>query len=349
MKDISVVAIDIAKEVFQVHAADERGKLVQKRKVYRSEMSQFLARLKPCIIAMEACGGSHYWARESERYGHEVRLLPGEFVSSYVYGNKNNEIDAAAIAEASRSPRAHYVSINSIEQQDLQMKHRIRSRLKRNATAVANEIHGFLLEYGVVIPRGMKSIRVNLLEALEKAGDKVSAAGRDLFLKLCDELQIIEARTQELTTELETLVEKHPVAKRLSSIPGIGPITATALIAAVGDPGRFKNGRQFAAWLGLTPRQNSTGNEASLGRITKRGDGYIRSLLVQGANACVTATRYHKGDKVAQRVRWMKDLLMRRGRQKTVVATANKTARIAWAIMASRDAVYKLNFVPRAA
>ena len=349
MKNISVAAIDIAKEVFQVHGGDEAGKLVEKRKLQRSEMGKFLANLKPCIVAMESCGGSHYWAREAEKYGPEVRLLDGELVSSYVYGHKNNEIDAAAIAEAALSPRAHFVSVNSIAQQDLQMKHRIRSRLKGNATAIANEIHGFLLEYGVVIGRGMKSLRANVVKALEEAGEKVSAAGRSLFVKLCDELLDVQKRIKELTDELEALAEEHPVAKRLGSIPGIGPITATALIAAVGDPTQFKNGRQFAAWLGLTPLQNSTGNNPKLGRITKRGESYIRSLLVQGANACVTATRFHKGENVPSRVVWLKDLLKRRGRQKTVVASANKTARIAWAIMASRDAVYQPHFVPRAA
>jgi len=344
MGDIILVAMDISKSVFQLHCVDEQRAVIKKRKLYRDEVKQFFANMRPCTITMEACGGSHYWARELEKSGHTVKLIPGEFAKSFVIGNKSDAIDAAALADAYCSPRVRFVGVNSMEQQDLQMKHRIRVRLIRSRTQIANELHGFLLEYGVVIPVGVKKIIANVHAALEQAGDKIGESGRATFLKLCEELKEIEVRISALDEEFKKMAEKHAVAKRLCSIPGIGPITATALIAAVSDPHAFKNGRQFAAWLGLVPRQDSTGGITRLGRITKRGDRYLRCLLVQGAHACMTAMRHYKSEDCPKRVTWQRELVSRRGWAKAVVACANKTARIAWAILSKDDVVYDANF-----
>jgi transposase len=239
--------------------------------------------------------------------------------------------------------------VNSIEQQDLQMKLRIRSRIIQQQLVVANEIHGFLLEYGVVIPTGMKKLQANVEEALERYGDKISEEGKRLFRELCAETQRLQTQREVLSKELEEHAKRHEVAKRLSTIPGVGPLTALALVASVGSPAQFKNGRQFAAYLGLTPRQHSTGSKPTLGRITKRGDGYIRSLLAQGAHAClIAALRHHKKNPPA-RVLWMRQIFARRGRPKAIIATANRTARIAWAIMAEQGAVYDPNCARHAA
>ena len=344
MKELSVISIDISKSVFQLHGEGAGREFLLKKRLQRGQMKDFFVNRKPCTIVMEACGGSHYWARELEGYGHKVKLLPGERVKSYVVGNKNDVIDAAAISEAYHSPRVQFAGVNSIEQQDLQMKHRIRARLVRNRTSIVNECHGFLLEYGVIIPLSVKNIVRNVISALEEAGDKVSAEGRRIFSLLCQEVQEVEGRIQGIDEELKQLAQSNDRARRLCTIPGVGPIIATAVIAAVGDPHLFKNGRQFAAWLGLVPGQDSTGGRTRLGRITKRGDRYIRSLLVQGAQSCAMSLRRYKEEPLPARAAWIKGLISRRGWAKAVVATANKNARIVWAILSSEDAVYNASF-----
>ncbi len=345
MEEISVIAIDIAKGTLQLEGFSEVRKSVFQKKLSRSEVVKFFSNRKSCAVVMEACGGSHYWCRELEKLGHKPHLVSGEFVKSFVKGHKNDKRDAAAIGEAYFSHRVRFVGINSIEQQDLQMQLRIRDRLIRGQTAVVNELHGFLLEYGMVIPKSVKNMSANVEEALVAAKDRMTEKSRKLFRDLLEELKGLGEQISKVTEELKEVSKTHSVAQRLMTIPGIKHITALALIAAVGDPSVFKNGRHFAAWCGLVPKQNSTAGKTKLGRITKRGDGYLRSLLVQGSSACIAALRFSKnGTQLSARKKWLKDLKHRKGHQKTVVALANKNARVAWAIMSKAEVIYSPSF-----
>jgi transposase len=337
-RDISVVGIDIAKRVFHLVGMDERGKIVMRKRCSRGEVLPLLANLGPTTIGMEACGGAHYWARCLREQGHEVKLMAPQFVKPYVKSNKNDMRDAEAIAEAVTRPSMRFVPVKDVAQQDIQALHRVRERLVTARTALVNEMRGLLAEYGIVLPQGLAKFRQALMSTLEAEHTKLTPLGQELFHKLFGELGKLDAELAYYQDKLEALAQAHPVCQRLLTIPGIGPLTATALIAAVGDAGVFKNGRQFAAWLGLVPKQYSTGGQTRLLGISKRGDSYIRKLLIHGARATLRWAR----TKADRRSQWIRGLLDRRGWNRTAVAVANKNARIVWALL-SRGGIYEAN------
>jgi len=337
-RDISVVGIDIAKRVFHLVGMDERGKIVMRKRCSRGEVLPLLANLGPVTIGMEACGGAHYWARCLREQGHEVKLMAPQFVKPYVKSNKNDMRDAEAIAEAVTRPSMRFVPLKDVAQQDIQALHRVRERLVTARTALVNEMRGLLAEYGIVLPQGMAKFRQTLLSTLEAEQTKLTSLGQELFHRLFAELGSLEAELASYQEKLEALADTHPVCQRLLTVPGIGPLTATALMAAVSDAQVFKNGRQFAAWLGLVPKQYSTGGQTRLLGISKRGDSYIRKLLIHGARATL---RWAK-TKADRRSQWIRGLLDRRGWNRTAVAVANKNARIVWALL-SRGGVYEGN------
>jgi transposase len=330
MKRISIMGIDLAKAVFQLHGTDAQGKMVFQKKLRRSELKEFIVKLSPCLIGMEACGGSHYWAREFEKMGHTVRLISPQFVKPYVKSNKNDAADAEAIAEALSRPSMRFVPIKPIANQDIQCLHRIRARLVRNRTALSNEIRGFLCEYGIVLPKSVRQLRMQVPLILEDATNELSSMARDLFAGLLEELKNVEDQITKYDRKIGEIYKKHEVCQRIGKIEGVGPITATAILAAVSDAQVFKNGRQFSAWLGLVPKQHSSGGKTTLLGISKRGDRYLRSLLIHGARTVVTYAKRKKDD----RSRWITEKEKTRGFNKACVAVANKNARIIWALIA---------------
>ena len=275
-QELSTVAIDLAKKVFHLVGTDTTGNILWRKRLSRNALMPFIAQLPPVLIGMEACGGAHYWARRFREHGHDVKLMAPQFVKAYVKSNKNDTRDAEAIAEAVTRPTMRFVPIKDVEQQDIQALHRIRERLIGERTALVNEVHGLMNEYGIVIPKGVPKFRQAVVDKLESEKDKLTPLSQELFWKLLEEFAALEQQIAFYQEKLESLAKTHPECQRLMSIPGIGPITATALIAAVGDVGVFKNGRQFAAWLGLVPKQHSTGGQTRLLGISKRGDSYLR-------------------------------------------------------------------------
>jgi transposase len=327
---ISVLGIDIAKLVFHVVGMDDAGQVVLRKRLARSELLTFIANVPPLRIGMEACGSAHYWARCFREYGHEVRLIAPQFVKAYVKSPKNDARDAEAICEAVTRPTMRFVPIKRVEQQDLQALHRIRERLITARTALVNEIRGLLNEYGIVLPQSLAKFRALIVDRLEADQAKLTALSTEVFWHLYDEFLAVEKRLAYYDEKLAAIGQAHPECQRLQTIPGLGPVTATALIAAIGDATQFKNGRQLAAWLGLVPREHSTGGKPRLLGISKRGDVYLRKLLVHGARA----TLRWIGTKHDERSQWLKALMARRGKNRAAVALANKNARIVWALLA---------------
>ena len=325
------VGIDIAKQVFQVHGVDYQDKVVLRKQLRRSQMLSFFATLPPCLIGIEACGGAHYWARELQKLGHTVKLMAPQFVKPYVKSNKNDANDAEAICEAVGRPTMRFVSVKTIVQQDLQAIHRIRSELVRQRTAKANQIRGLLAEYGIVVGRQVTTLRRALPELLENAENGLSFDFRALLDDLRQDLIRLDEREEEMSQKIHTLANSIPAAKRLQSIPGIGPISATAIVCAVGDGKQFKRGRDLAAWLGLTPRQQSSGGKDRLLGISKRGDSYLRTLLIQGAKSVLKVV----DKKTDPRSLWLQNLCARKHKNIAAVALANKNARIAWALLSN--------------
>jgi transposase len=334
--NIKRIGLDLAKQVFQLHAVDHHERVVLRKTLRRSQMLTFFTRLEPCIIGIEACGSSHYWARELTRLGHSVRIIAPQFVKPYLKGNKNDANDAEAICEAISRPGMRYVALKSEAQQSMQAEHRVRARLIRDRTALSNEIRGILAEFGLVLPVGLSALRRALPEILSSQEHWDNRFIR-LLCELAEELQGLDERLNRYDQRLKQLAQEDARIRRLQEINGIGPVTASALVAAVGDAGQFKNGREMAAWLGLVPRQHSSGGKARLGHISKRGDSYLRTLLIHGARA-VLNTCGHKEDRRSQ---WLQSLAERRNRNVATVAMANKNARIAWAIL-SREEEYRV-------
>lgn len=333
---ISTIGLDIAKNVFQVHAVDTAGQVVVRRQLRRSEMLKFFRKLAPCRVGMEACATAHYWGRELAALGHDVRLLPASRVKPYVKpGKKNDAADAAAILEAMDRPGMPHVPVKSVEQQVILMLHRSRDLLVRHRTMLINAIRAHLSEMGFVARQGQGGSK-ELLALLDDAGDgRVPAFVRAALLPLAGQLRGAEARITAYEAEIVTWHKGNAASLRLAEIPGIGPITATAIAASIGDPKRFASGRQFAAWLGLVPRQNSSGGKDRLGAITKMGDPYIRRLLVLGATGTIRYARKTTGKSA-----WLDALLTRKPARLAAVALANKRARIAWALLAHGTIYY---------
>lgn len=331
MKKITTMGIDLAKSVFQLHGVDERGGVVLRKQVRRAQLLKWIAQLDPCLIGMEACSSSQYWARKFERFGHTVRLMSPQYVKPYVKSQKNDQADAEAICEAVQRPNMRFVLPKSLQQQDMQGAHRVRQGLVTERTAVINRIRGLLGEYGVSIARRPATLRRELPPILSDDQNDLTAIARELVADLYDHFMQLEQRIKRIEELIERLGSTQETVKRLLTIPGVGLLTATALVAAVGDGKGFKNGRQMAAWLGLVPRQDSSGGKPRLMGITKRGDKYLRCLFVHGAR-CITTLAKRRPD---ARRDWIRAVCERRGKARAYVAQANKTVRIAWAVMTS--------------
>jgi transposase len=327
---VKVIGIDLAKRSFHVYGVDERGQRVISKTFNRTRLSEFMANLPACTVAMEACGSAHYWARQFRSHGHEVRLIAPQFVKPFVKSNKNDAIDAEAICEAAQRPTMRFVAIKSVQQQDIQAIHRMRSLVVERRTAQVNQIRGLLLEYGIEIPQGRAAVGRGLAEMLEDAANGLSDRFRAELRELAEELHHLDARVDHYDEQIEAIARSDRRVQCLMTIPGLGAKGATALVAAVGeDPRLFKNGRGLAAWLGLVPRQHSTGGRDRLLGISKRGDVYLRQLLIHGARAVLRWVE-RKDDPTS---RWATGLKARRHANVAAVALANKIARIAYAVL----------------
>lgn len=334
MEQITTIGLDLAKNVFQVHGVDAAGKVLVRKQLRRAEALRFFAALPPCQIGMEACSSAHHWARELTKLGHTVRLMPPAYVKPYVQRGKTDAADAAAIAEAVTRPTMRFVAVKTVEQQSVLMLHKMRELLVRQRTMLINALRGHLAEFGIVAARGPRGVTA-VITALHQAQDGLPDLARQVLHGLVDQMRVISA---EITKAEKRIIAYHrasEASRRLATIPGIGPITASAIAAAVPDPTLFRSGRQFAAWLGLTPRPHSSGGKQRLGGISKQGDGYIRRLLVIGATAVIRFARQDNASKT-----WAARLLERKSARLVSVALANKTARIAWAVLA-RNQSYK--------
>ena len=328
---IKRIGIDLAKNVFQLHGVDRTDQGVWQRRLKRETwLKVLLKKIEPgCEVGMEACTGAHHWGRLLEAKGYHVKLIAPQFVKPYVKSNKNDANDAEAICEAMSRPSMRYVKVKTVAQQDIQATHRIRSELITHRTAKANQIRGLVAEYGLVAPQQVQALRKAIPAWLEDGANGLTPQFRRLLNGLWEDLRTLDERIGELDIEIKLIAENDPVATRLQSLRGVGPMVATALIAAVGDGQQFANGRQMAASLGLTPKQHSSGNKQRLLGITKRGDSYLRSLLVHGARSAVYNAR-NKEDRLS---RWITDLAARRHANVVAVALANKTVRMAWAML----------------
>jgi transposase len=322
---IVTIGVDLAKHVFQVHGIAPDGSVVLRQRLRRSQMMVFFAKLPPCLVGMEACATAHHWARELSSLGHEVKLMPAHYVKAYVKRGKNDAADAEAICEAVTRPTMRFVAIKSKEQQAVLVMHRTRELLVRQRTQAINGLRGLLAEFGIAEPQGLWHIG-RLRAYLED--DTVPEPGRTILALLVQQFEETDKRVEQIDNEIRAWHRTNPVSQRLAKIPGIGPLIASVIVATVADASSFRSGREFAAWLGLVPRQNSTGGKPRLGRITHQGDAYIRRLLIIGAQAALQRSKAIKEDA------WVRALLGRCPRLKAAVALANKTARIAWALMA---------------
>jgi transposase len=325
------VGVDLAKNVFQVHGVDRNEKPVWKCKLKRAEwIKVLLEKIEPgCEIGMEACGGAHHWARKLEALGYTVKLIAPQFVKPYVKSNKNDAKDAEAICEAMSRPNMRFVSIKSVEQQDVQAIHRVRAGLMEQRIAKANQIRGLVSEYGLVAPIQVSHLRAAIPEWLEDAENGLTSRFRRLLNGLWSDLQSLDLRLKEMDREIAEIAAANPVAQKLQQLRGVGPMVATALLATVGDASQFKNGRQMTVSLGLTPKQSSSGGKEKLLGISKRGDPYVRSLLVHGARSVIRSAK-GKDDRLSQ---WVMRIANAHHFNVAVVAMANKTARIAWAMI----------------
>ncbi len=331
---ISTIGLDIAKNVFQVHGVDDAGQAVLRRQLRRGAVLGFFAGLEPCLVGIEACCTAHHWARELTALGHQVRLLPPSYVKAYVKRGKNDALDAEAICEAVTRPSMRFVPVKSVGQQAGLVPHRVREVLIRQRTMLINVLRSQMAEFGVIAAKGRHKI-ADLTAVLHDAGEtRVPEPARTMLLELADAIAALEPRLACTQKAMAAAVRRDPVARLLTTIPGVGPITASAMTAAVGDPGRFRNGRHFAAWLGLVAKQNSSGGKPRLGRISKMGDRYLRKLLVLGATSSLRRARSEQTPLAA----WTRRLLERRPPRLVTVALANKTARIVWALMAHGEA-----------
>jgi transposase len=333
---ITTLGIDLAKTSFQVHGADARGNKVLAKSLTRTKMIEFIAKLPPCTIAMEACGSSHHFGRKFTLMGHTVKMIAPQYVKPFVKTQKNDRNDAEAIVEASLRPSMHFVAIKTVEQQDLQFLHRVRQRLVAARTALINEMRGTLAEYGIVIAMGPANLKKALPIVLSTSSELTSNL-RLLIEDLSVELAQMEDRITKMDKKIEAIFKASESAQRIAEIEGVGVLTATAIVAAVGDAKQFKNSRQMSAWLGLVPRQNSTGGRTTLLGITKRGDRYLRMLLIHGGRAAVRAAQ----NKADARAEWIKDKALRRGNNRAAVAVANKNARIIWKLLSSGESYKK--------
>ena len=341
MPEITTIGLDLAKSVFQVHGADAAGHPVLRKKLHRSQLLGFFAGQEPCLVAMEACGGAHHFAREIQALGHAVRLIPPQYVKPFVKTNKNDAADAEAICEAAQRPTMRFAPLKSREQQAVLMIHRTRDLLVRQRTQLINALRGHLAEFGIVVAQGRCNIG-RLIDIVEdEADERLPALARNVLRTFAAQLRHTDAQIADLERKLKDWHQGNEASRRLTAIPGVGIITATALVATIGDASQFSSGRQLAAWLGIVPKQNSSGGKERLGRISKHGDGYIRRLLVHGARASLRWSRKDKD----KRSPWLEAMLARRPTNVVLVAMANKNARIIWAMLVRKEAYHAQDLV----
>ena len=325
--EITTIGLDIAKRVFQAHGVNEAGRAVLRRKLNRSEVLDFFRALPRCLVGIEACGTAHHWAREIRALGHEVRLIPASYVKPYVKRGKTDAADAEAICEAVGRPTMRFVPVKTAEQQAVLVLHRTRELLIRQRTMLVNALRGHMAEFGIVAPQGIGRVADLLVVLLGEDETILPPLARQALRGLAAELETLSARVEEIEAAILAWHKGNEASRRLAAVPGIGPITASAIVATVGEVSNFASARHFAAWIGLVPKQNSTGGKPRQGGISKAGDRYLRRLLVLGASAVIWHTRAKaKGG-------WLGDLLERRPTMVAAVAQANKTARIAWALL----------------
>jgi transposase len=337
---VTTVGIDLAKNVFQVHGVDERGKSMLRRQLKRKDIVSFFANLPLCVIGMEACGSAHFWARKLSELGHTVRLMAPQFVKAYVKTNKSDRNDAEAICEAVGRPNMRFVPVKTAAMQAVLALHRARQGFVKARTAQANQIRGLLAEFGIVIAKGICHIDVRLPEILEDGDNGLPGMMRELLQRLGENFKNMDREVGEIERQIKLWHRDNEQSRKLEAIAGIGPITASAMVATLGDAKSFKNARQVPAWLGMVPRHEGTGGKAKLGSISKRGDVYLRTLLIHGARAVITAHERKRN----QADGWLKRLLARRNKNIAAVALAAKNARIAWALLA-RERGYQHDYV----
>ena len=329
MEKIATIGLDIAKNVFQVHGIDANEKVVVRKQLRRGQLLAFFEALAPCLVGIEACATSHYWARELAKVGHEVRLMPAKDVKAYVKRNKNDAADAEAICEAVRRPTMRFVPVKSAEQQGRLMQHRTRDLLMRQRTQLINAMRAHFAELGIIAPQGRDGIKDLLAIVAEDDSSRLPEDARASLIVLAGQLQALQTLIGMVEKRITKQHRAEEASKRLESIPGIGVLSAAAITAVVPDPGVFRSGRDFAAWIGLVPRQESTGGKQKLGPISKQGDRYLRRLLVVGAHSVLRRARQQP-----EKYEWLTQLLARKPFNVVAVALANKMARIAWALLA---------------
>ena len=328
---IRSVGIDLGKTTFHLVALGDNGKVLLRKKFSQKQLIAFTANMQTCLIGMEACSGSHFLGRALREQGHDVKLIPAQFVKPFVKSNKNDFIDAEAIAEAVERENMRFVAIKTDDQLDLQALHRVRDRLMTRRTALINQIRAFLLERGIVFAKSPIRLREALPEVLENVNENLTPRMRNLVAMLWSEWKDLELQIVQRNDEVERIASSDAACRRLRQIPGIGPLVATAIVASIGNGAAFRKGREFAAWMGLLPKQHSTGGKARLYGISKRGNSYLRKILIHGARAVVLRS---KRDRIAMGA-WMTSLETRAPRNVLIVATAHKLARIAWAVLST--------------
>jgi transposase len=333
MQAVTTIGLDVAKSVFQAHGVDALGNVVVRRQLRRRQVLPFFKRLPPCLVGLEACATSHHWSRELQALGHTVRLMPPAYVKAYLKRQKNDAADAEAICEGVTRPTMRFVATKTPEQQSCLMLHRTRHLFIRQQTAVINAIRAHLAELGIVAPVGRNGVEELLNVVADPNDDRVPEIARQCLVALGAQLRMLKAQVLEFDRRITAWHRSNETSKRLDEIPGIGPALATALVASVADPRAFRSGRDFSAWLGLVPKQNSSGGREKLGSITKRGDRYLRSLFTAGALAVIRYAKIHG----TQHRPWLTALLARRPTKVAAIALANKIARMAWAMMAKGE------------
>lgn len=331
MAQVVTIGLDIAKSVFQVHGVAADGEVVIRRQLRRAQMLGFFAKLPACLVGIEACASAHFWGRELRKLGHEVRLMPPSYVKPYVKRQKNDAADAEAICEAVTRPTMRFVEVKSPEQQSVMVLHKVRMMLIRQRTQLSNAVRGHMAEFGLVGPTGREGL-AGLLKIVEAANERLPEEARVCLELLGGQLRLVNQQILETDRRIRTSARATEAGRRLMTIPGIGPLLASALVATIADPKAFKTGRNLAAWIGLVPKQNSSGGKERLGGITKQGDRYLRQLMVVGALAVVRYAQQH-----GTRRPWLVQLLARRPTKIATVALANKIARMAWAVMTTGE------------
>lgn len=336
MDRITRVGVDLAKNVMQIHAVDGAGRVVARKAIARERFVNWFANLEPCLVAMEACSGAHYWARKLRALGHDVRLIPPQFVAPYRKGGahvKNDALDAEATCEAASRPHMRFVPVKSPAQQSVLVLHRMRTGFVEERTALVNRLRGLLAEFGVFLPQGIGLLRRHFVDRVEDGSNELAGPARQALMRGWAQWQALDEEIAWLERQIAEHASLDPQAQRCMEVCGVGRLTASAAVATVVDARQFKNGRQMAAWLGIVPRQKSSGGKQRLGRITKQGSDYLRTLLFQGARSAVLTAR-QRNDRLS---RWIVQLQARVGYYKTLVAVANKHARILWAVLAKGE------------